>query len=253
MFNSKTQRNILIVIILILICGFGYGYNKVKNLEVDLNISTQNNKALADSVRITKNKYGEIVASKNSLVSDKKDLADLNSALGEELKREKGRVRQLNRIVATIGTDKDTVEVKNTLIKNPDGTFGLNFIYDKVFDEDNSRHIAGISNFRFDGDNIVPLSTILTKDMMRIKLITGLKETKDGGLEIFVKSKYPNFVVNELDGALIDVDKLAKKYTKKTKWSVGAHSGYGFQFNNGGGVTHGVQAGFGIQYTLFRF
>lgn len=246
-----TQRNILLLIIVILLLLCGFMVKKTSNLRTRLETSEQNTKALSDSVRVEKNKNGQLVSSKNILISDKNHLKELNSELSAELKKEKGKVFQLNKIIATIGETKiKTIYIENTLIEYPEGVMGLEWNYDTIFDQSNSRHISGISKFKLDSVNIVPLTTEINKDVISFKLITGLKE-KDDNLEIFVRSDYPGFDVIELDGAVIDPKKhpILKKFTTKKRFSIGPYIGIGVSNT----VIPSTQIGIGVQYNLIQF
>ena len=86
--DDKKINRVLIIAVIVLLLLTVFNCNKSRNLRVDNNILEQNKKALSDSIRVTKNKLGEIEYSKNILVSDKKDLKDLNADLANEyLKR----------------------------------------------------------------------------------------------------------------------------------------------------------------------
>lgn len=249
--NPSNQRNILIIIIILLLVWFGFSYNKIKNLEVDLNISEQNKKALGDSLRVSKNKSGDLEYSKNILISEKGELKDLNKDLASELKKEKGKVSELNTIVASIKNKPNSViEVTNTLIEYPDGTFGLKWSYDTIYDANNSRHLAGTSNFKLNDSIPIALSTKITKDEINFKLVTGLRE-KDGNIEIFARSDYPGFEVIQLDGAIIDPKNhpVIQKFTKKKKFHVGPYLGVGI----GTGLSIQPQIGVGLTYSLISF
>lgn len=256
-FSVKIQRNILLIIILLI--GIKYLFNGYTNLTTKLAISEQNQKALLDSVRISENKIKDLVFSKNILIAEKGNLKDLNNDLAQEVKKEKGKVRSLNRIVSRIKSD--TVFTDNTLILYKNGTKGLSWKYDTIFDANNERHISGISDFSIDSNgNITPLKTKITNDEFKFNLITGLKEV-NGNVEIFVRSDYPGFSVTKLDGAIIDPNKhpIIKKFTNKKRWGIGPYVGGGINYNtryNTNGIPNigfGYTFGVGIHYSIIRF
>lgn len=253
--SAKKQRNILIIIILLLFLGGGFMFNRMSKLNTQLAISEQNEKALADSVRVSENKVKDLVYSKNILVAEKGNLKDLNADLAAELKKEKGKVRELTRIVSEIKSD--TVYITNTLIHYADGSKGLDWKHDTIFDANNERHIAGVSKFRIDTNGVVtPLETIINRDEFKFNIITGLKE-KDGNVEIFVRSDYPGFSVSQLDGAIIDPKKhpVMKKFTKPKRWGIGPYVGVGMGINMWPktDIGFGFQVGIGVTYSLFQF
>ena len=84
------------------------------------------------------------------------------------------------------GKGKDTVTIMNTVTKFADGTYGLKWNYDTLFDANNGRHIKGVSKFKLLEDSVIGLNTTLEKDIIQLKLVTGLKEVNDN-VEIFIK------------------------------------------------------------------
>lgn len=254
--SAKRQRNILILVLLLLMAGVGYGFTRYQSMKTELAVSEQNQKALSDSLRVSTNKVGDLVASKNVLIADNKNLADLNADLADEVKKEKGKVRELTKLVSEIKAD--TVYIENTLIIYDDGVHGLAWVHDTIYDEENSRHLEGISKFYLDSiaGKIKPLETIITVDKIKFNLVTGLRE-KDGNIEIFARSDYPGLETLELDGAIIDPKKhpVIKKFTKKKRWGIGPYVGVGLGVNTTPtpNVGLGVNFGIGVHYSLFRF
>lgn len=261
--GSKGQRNVLIVIILLLICGLGYFQIKNSDMKRDLAISQQNTLALSDTVRAEQNKNKELEFSKGILVSKSKDLDKLSKSLSDELEKEKGKVSQLQIVVATMGNKNadgthDTIEVKNTVYKYANGNYGLQWGDTTQYDSLNFRQIAGVSDFKLtradsNGYDVVGLNTKITNDQIGFNIVTGLRD-KDGVVEIFIRSDYPNFSVTQMEGAIIDPNKhpVMKKFTRQKKISVGPYVGYGLNLSNGT-IGYGVNLGFGVQYNLFNF
>lgn len=253
--SAKRQRNILIIVILLLVGAGVFAYNKYSNLKVDLAISQQNEKALSDSVRVSKNKVGELTYSKNILVSENGNLKDLNSDLNDELNKTKGKVRELNKIIAEF--KPDTIYIENELIKYADGSFGLLWDYDTTYSLNNFRSLSGISKFDLDANGVItPLETMISKDIIGFTLTTGLRE-KDGNIEIFATTPYPNLEILALDGAIIDPKShpALKKFTKKKRFGIGPYVGVGLGVNTWPRVDFGFgfHVGIGIHYDLFQF
>ncbi len=258
-FIGNKQRNICIVIIIILLLMVFGSLNVIRGLKSDLSESQQNISALTDTIRTSKNKAGEASFSKDVFIVDNpKDLSKLNQDLAEELKKTKGKVFELNRIVVSLKNNPhDTIKLTNTLIKYSKYTFGLSWKYDTIFNPDNSRRFAGISMFNLDSnENIIPMQTNITKDEVNFKLKVGLREsaTDNKKLEIFAESAYPRFNVIKMDGAEINPleNPALKKLFKPKKYNIGPTIGYGVQFNNGT-VTYGPQIGVSFMYSLISF
>jgi len=251
----KRQRNILITILLLLFIGGGFILNRMSSLSTQLTVSEQNKKALSDSLRLSKNKIKDLVYSKNVLIAEKGNLEKLNADLAYEVKKEKGKVRELTKIVGLVKLD--TIYITNTLIKYSDGTKGLSWSYDTIYNINNERHISGISRFNITNNGVInPLETKITSDKFKFNIVTGLVE-RDGNVEIFVRSDFPNFSVSKLDGAIIDPNKhpVIKKFTKPKKWGVGPYVGVGFGVNTWpkSNIGFGFQFGIGVTYSLLKF
>lgn len=248
--QSNTQRNVLIIIIILLVLGGGMALSRIGTLKTNLAISTQNNAALGDSLKVSKNKAGELEYSKGILVSEKKDLKDYSENLNKELKKTKGKVSELNIILASVGS-LDTVFIPNDVVEYQDSSFGLKWAYNKVYDENNSRHLEGVTKFKLHLDSITSLGTEITTDLFNFNLVTGLKEDEDGIVSIFAKSDYPGFKIGKLEGAIIDPKShpVMKKFTKQKKWGVGPHIGFGWSNS----INPSIQVGVGVQYSIFRF
>lgn len=257
MDNKKINR-VLIVIVIVLLLLTVYNCNKSRKLQVNNNILEQNTKALNDSVRISKNKVGDIEYSKNILISEKNDLKNLNSDLATELSKEKGKVSELTKYVVSIkNKPKDTVKVPNYITVYPDGVKGLKWDYEKIYDSVNYRKISGISKFKIDSTslNIIPLNTEIINDEISFDVIQGLRE-KDGNVEMFVRSNFPGFELKDLNSVIINPEThpVLKKFTKKKRFGVGVYTGYGIYIDNfKGGVGFGAQIGVGVNYNLFNF
>lgn len=258
LITTKKQRNILVVVILLLILASSIFLNHYNNVKTQLKMSDQNNKALADSVRVGNAKNGDLIYSKNVLISDKRNLKNLNTKLSDELKNYEGRISELNRIIANI--QSDTVYLETELIKYvgyDKNTFGLGWEYDTIYSLNNSRYISGVSKFQVDTNGVItPLNTIISKDILNFSLTTGLRE-KDGNIEIFASSPYPNLIISELYGAIIDPNKhpVIKKLTKPKRFGIGPYVGVGLGVNTipNANIGLGFQVGVGLQYNIIRF
>ena len=128
--------------------------------------------------------------------------------------------------------------------------------YEKRYDDDNFRAIAGKTTFEFDSINSTfkPLYTSITKDIIRFELTQGLRTTKDGKVEMFATSNYPNFEVKELNSVLIDPDNhpVLKKFTKEKRFSLGLYTGYGGTLNlSNSTVIMGPQFGVGVNWRIW--
>lgn len=248
-FNANKQRNILLIICIVLV-GIIFLLKSCNNsLKNELNGSKQNEKALSDSIRVEKDKNGKIEYEKNILIADKKQLKDLNSDLYNSVKTEKGKVISLEKIIAGFKNEpKKPTTTVTTIAKYGKFNYGLNWCFDTTYNKDNSRVIEGETMVYVDSLIVIPGLTYLKKDNIKFNLITGIKENKDN-LEIFVKSDYPGFYVSKLDGAIVDIKPLIKKYVKPKRFSIGPYIGAGIN----GNLKPSIQIGIGINYSLIQF
>lgn len=262
--KSNKVRNVVIIIILLLLVFLGISIRKNYNLKTDLNISEQNKKALSDSVRVSKNKVGDLEFSKNILISTNGDLSKLNTDLAAELKKENGKVSELTKTIAVIKNNPaDTIFLNTEVIKYADNSKGLSWEYDTIYNKNNFRKLKGISKFKLDFTsltyNVIPLGTQITDFEIGFDFIQGLRETKNGDVEMFVRSNHPGFNVNDLDAVIINpkTHPILNKFTTKTKqkrFGLGVIAGYGVyidNFNNKAGL--GAQVGLGFTYSLINF
>ena len=252
-FFNPTNLKLIITGFIVLLClVIAFLLNSRNKLKTELAISNQNIIALNDTIKITINKHGDKEASKTVVISSSDDLKKVNKELANELSKEKGKIFELNQIIASLSNNpKDTIKTNNTIIKYNNGVYHLAFNYDTVYNEKNSHHIKGLNILKLKDSTIQDLKTFITLDQMNFNLVTGLKENTDGTLGIFVRSDYPNFNVSSLEGAIIDPDKnpIMKKISNTYKFHVGPYLGVGFD----GNLKSNIQIGVGLQYSLFGF
>lgn len=247
--SDKKQKVTLVVIILLLLFSVGMLHKKMASKNVEINMFKQNQKALKDSIRISKNKINDVVFSKNILVTKKNELQDLNSDLNDELKKERGKVYSLNKTILELRNRPPKV-ITNTVYLYPDNVVGVKFEFDTIYSENNRRKLVGETKFKIkDSVSVVNVKTDIIEDLFNFDLITGLKK-KDGNLEIFIRSNYPNLNVTNIEGAIINPQDhpAVKEFTKQKKWSIGPHFGYGIT-NKGLSPTIGIS----LQYGIIRF
>lgn len=229
--NNKLNKILVSIIIILLLLLSGTGYI-LRSKMVNLNTANQNILALNDSLRITVNKIGGLESSKKVLITKNNELISLNEDLGTELTKEKGKVYNLTKVVATLGNKTDTFTINSKIKVYPDSTIGLAWNNDTMYDKDNYRLLSGESKFSYDSSGVTNIGTKIYNDKIGFSLITGLRE-KDNNLEIFVRSDYPGFNVTKLDGAIINPKKnpVFKKFIKPKKWHFGPIIGIGIGTN----------------------
>jgi hypothetical protein len=252
--KAKTATNILYLVtiaILILLLLKKCCSNNQQDI-----LNAQNIAALNDTIRIEKNKAGEEMALRKSLVTTKENLEALNKNLYDEIKKIKGDVITIHDVQTVL--DVDTQYVNNTVTVYADGNYSLDFKFDTTFSEGNYRKFSGNSFFSIDSisHKINPGNTRINEDEMGFSFVTGLRE-KDGALEIFVNPKYPDMKVTSIEGAVIDPQKsdVLKSMFPDKKWSVGPYLGVGIGAKVLGTPSFGpvINIGVGVQYSWWKF
>lgn len=258
--NPKAQRNILIgalIAVIIFFKGCGGG-NEIQTMEYEQNIA-----ALQDSIRTYETKNGELVSEKMALLTDKDNLKNLNKELSDDIKHLKDNPLVVTKFVTKIVHDTVYLEpeIDSTGITfNADSTVKIiPFTWgdSTQFDDNNYRKIGGSYLVQVDtGLNVTTNNFLITTDEMGLSFTTGITESKDDQVEIFIKSNYPGFTPTKIDGALFDPREsdVIKKYFPPKRWGVGVYGGYGLYFDvQNVRVGHGINLGVGVSYNLFQW
>lgn len=232
--------------------------NSSINLKNQLDIQSQNIDALNDSVRVQKNKAGEEMFVKKTLLADKKNLEKLNEDLAIELKKVKGQVIALQKVGGKV--DPEIRYVPTYVTQYPDGNYSLDWKFDTTYSEGNYRKFSGNSFFKIDTitNKVIPGKTKIGEDVLAFSFVTGLRE-KDDALEIFVTPKYPDMEITDIEGAIIDPHKsdVLKKMFPNKKWSIGPYAGIGVgagtSFTGAPIAGPMFSVGISLQYSWFKF
>lgn len=249
-----TLNEILIAALIIVSLFLLKECNSNEKLRTQAAVDKQNQIALTDSVRTIKNKWDQDIYLKNVLIADKKSLMDLNRGLAEELKKLEGKVLYISSTIADI-KNQGPIVVNNTVKEYPNGLRELDWKYNKAYNENNSRTLEGNSRFVIDTTGgkftIIDRGTTITKDEMKIKLITGLTELDDS-YQIFVKTDYPGVTFGSIDGAILDKKRFMKTEESTLVFGPSVYVGLGIDPLN---RTAGPQIGVGLSltYNLNKF
>ena len=287
-FNKKNLSRTLMIAMAIMAIFMYRGCNKNSDLQAELEhkelVAANNYDALTGEVKQLKTKNGELEYSKTILYADAEQLEKLNSNLAKELKKEKGNVKVITDIKTEIKLIP--VTVPNTVNDYGNGKYGLSFA-STYRDSGLYSEIEGISEFHLNNNQIFPDSTSITKNVLKIDVIYGMRE-RDDKIEIFARSASPYVSFNEIQGAYITSKNNSilpndGPVVKTYKWGLGPQVGYTYVHPSGRqnvqllanlqyrskSMTYGLQlgtaynlgtayvpelrAGFRIQYNLFRW
>lgn len=262
--DSKNQKTVLIGIVAILILLLWRGCQDRKALE-SANLQAVNNLlALQDTVRIEKNKNGDIQYVKNAFITDLKDLKDMNIDLYNEVRAQQKTIFFISQMTASI---RDSLKRKSSGDK---ASFNSTTGFDQIswnFDTigtDWSRTLNGKSLFTVKMDSlgkytVAPQYSILDNFNQTMKITTGIQESKTqpGMPEIFIKSSYPGMIFTDINGAIVNPEDFKKFLAspKPKKWSFGPYIGlgYGLTLEKSTRLVPVLNIGLGVQYKLFNF
>lgn len=233
--------------------------NKLSGVKQELEVKEQNFIALQDSIEKTTNKVGELEYSKSVLVTKIDKLESLNEGLYKEVKKEKHKVNSLTSTVIELRGHiielETSVTYERAVETEKDTTYTLNWGVFNEYDAHNSRELRGYTKFNIShpSHQLTNIESFLTNDEIQFKLIQGLRE-RNGVVEIFARSNYPGFEVEEMNVAIIDPDthpvfqKFVKSKPKQFGFSL--YTGYGMTYNfKSANVFHGFQVGLGLYWT----
>ena len=218
------------------------------DLKAQKALAEQNAEAMKKELTVEKNKNGELQTSIVAYEGRIKDVEKYSKELAEDIKALKKRKPEV--IIRTqlvyVG---DTTKVNNQLTDKGNGDYDLDWQYTSP---DTSRILKGTSSFNakvniFDNKtfsiNILPGTTKITQDILKIEATVGVVKNKKTGFdEIFVTPKNPNITVGKLEGAILNKP-------NKNDFSVSAQLGYGIVYGKGN-LTFGPYVGVGLSYNL---
>lgn len=186
-------------------------YKSNREVKKELAVSEQNVKAATDSVRITKDKAGKDESDHLAFyVTKNSELEKINKDLADEVKNTKGKVTTIVKEHVKIVTDTIEVAAKTTVDTiNNQAVVKTDFALDTVYNPGNFRKLKGFTTY----NSISGISNAtINTDEIGIAIVTGIKNVDKGKPEIFVRSNYPNFVVTDIQGAVLDPNLFKKSH-----------------------------------------
>lgn len=249
-FFKNLELNVwLFLIAVVLGVILFYQRASINNLKADRETAKQNQYALKDTIKITKDRLGNAVYEKGLLVSDKKHLAELSQQLKQEIDELNGRIVILTSIGAII--IHDTMYTTNQIYTLPDGSKSLSWQFENIYSEENYRRLAGKTNFYLDTMNMTvkDKGTTITEDLIHMNIITGINKNDKGLYNIFVKTDYPGMKFDKIEGAALDQKMFMKQEESNIVFGPAVFVGYGLNPVN---KTLGpqVSVGFALTYNL---
>lgn len=250
MFKNQITITFVLIVAIVLLAFLNLKQcNDSKSIKANNNLYLSNLKALNDTVKLEKDKAGQIEFSKQSLIAENGSLKELNKNLDDQVKKEKGKVIYIE---SSTGEVNDTPKTINYVLdKISDTEFSITSNLDVYYDSNNHRNFDVITTIKIDSNrNVTVLKSELAKDSLGFNIVTGL--TQDGkNLRIFIRSDYPGLNFTKIDGSLIDPTKsdVIKSFFPNKKWSIGPQLGIGINSQ----LKAGFYVGFGLSYNIIQW
>lgn len=217
----REKFNYIVVGALVIIALFAI--NKSRQLDKakqEIAIVTANYNASQDQVRIQKAKNGVLEYQKRTYVARSiEELKKVNAALAAEVLATKGNVTQIQKTEYKIVHDTIEIKVKP---EYRDGVVIVHAPHDTTYSEGNYRKLDVTTTIDSKDSSAI---TSINKDEIGFTAVTGVKKTEKG-YEIFVRPKYPNMSVVELEGAILDKSIFASKQKKPPLITLGLNVGW---------------------------
>lgn len=255
-FIKSDSRIFYWVIILILIVVLIFTSKSCQNAKLESEIAKQNIEAVQDELRIEKNKNGENQFLKLSLISNIKDLKNLNNELYEEVKKINGEVLAMSKTVISIKGTLEKIPIDRRG-ENPIALINDTLTADFKFKSSGkswSRSVIGKSVYLMknvtDSTYAQPLYDELLEDRMNLTVFASIrKRESDDMYEYVLRTDYPNAKL-DVDG-FIDPKMFNNSFSKQSddRWIIGPYVGVGVINNLSITPTFGI----GLTYKILGF
>lgn len=259
--KSKISRTTLIfigVVILILLllqqCNSNDSLKReIKQVQIVADRELNNYKAGQDTIRIERNKNGELVAQKLAYEFDINSLTDSNKKAITDYQRALNLTKDIKNINSLLRTEirvKDSIiNSKGTVITLTDSTSTIKFDDVKNWDKYNWRRFNGtldvlrnkktnslsVTSSRFDFEQGIELKAAILNE-------NGVNSLK-------ITTPYPGIEFTNIENINLVNDKLNQKNEKKAGFSIGIGAGYGINLTPNSVITVGPQIGIGLYWS----
>lgn len=259
--KSKISRTTLIfigVVILILLllqqCNSNASLKReIKQVQMVADRELNNYKAGQDTIRIERNKNGELVAQKLAYEFDINSLTEVNKKAIADYQRALNLTKDIKNINSLLRTEirvKDSIiNSKGTVITLTDSTSTIKFDDVKNWDKYNWRRFNGtldvlrnketnslsVTSSRFDFEQGIELKAAILNE-------NGVNSLK-------ITTPYPGIEFTNIENINLVNDKLNQKNEKKAGFSIGIGAGYGINLTPNSVITVGPQIGIGLYWS----
>jgi hypothetical protein len=251
--NTLSSKIFLLILTSIFAFLFIKSCGHNPDTDLKLKMAQQNLDAVHDSIKLEKQKSGNLSASITSYVASEKDLKNINSDLYNKINEQKGQIVSLGNVVFKLKQDSITLHkflnasksINGVAISLGNNTYDLPWTLRYDYDDKNYDVLAGNTKVGLIEDSIHPvkhIGTELTNRESQIDLTFGQK-VENGKLRVFAESKYPGFTPESLSGVLIDPNDnpyikslISKKKWFPNTWSIGISTTFGYDLLHGNGT-----------------
>lgn len=246
-FIIKNFKNIFLICLILYIFYLGSSYLNVKD---NLYNTTLNYEASIDSLRITKNKLGDLVYSKKIYIKSIDELKKENNSLYKEIDKlkysEKKNLIEISKLSVSLNHLKDSINQTYDSSYKELNQYKYNFEL-----SDKYRTLEGYTIVH---SQCIPDSSFfyLEKDSIYVDFVITKKEI-NSGIELGVSTDNPYVKVNDIQGSIVNIDKF-EKYQKQKKWGLGVGIGIssGYDLLNKS-IFIGPSIQFSINYNLLTW
>ena len=217
---------VIAILAIILVNNMVASRNKLSTYE-------QNYIAAMDSLRKYELENGELLAAKSMYVLERDQLLEKIGSDSKTIAEIESKLNSTSSMLASVETEVrvDTIYTAINEITRSDSMVYIKFNY---YDD----YLDLIGNVFTSQD-----STSVNIDRLSVPVSLVIGTTQDN--QFFVETENPYIdVINIISG------KVSTK--NKSRWSIGIHAGFGFQYGlSSGEFDYGPTLGFGVQYRLF--
>jgi len=259
--KSKISRTTLIfigVVILVLLllqqCNSNASLKReIAQVQMVADRELNNHRASLDTIKIERNKNGDLVAQKLSYEYDINSLTDANKKAIADYQRALNLTKDIRNVNSLLRTEiriKDSIiNSKGSVITLSDSTSNIKFNDVKNWDKYNWRRFNGtvdvlrnkqtnaisVIGSRFDFEQGIELKMAILND--------------NGVNSLRITTPYPGINFTNIENINLVNDKLNQKNEKKAGWSVGVGAGFGINLTPNQVISVGPQIGIGLYWS----
>lgn len=205
-----------------------------------------------DTIKIERNKNGDLIALKKTYEFDINSLTDANKKLIANYQTVLNLNKNLKNVNSLLKAElkiKDSIiNAKSNVITVNDTISIIKFTDEKNWDKYNWR--------RFNGDISVlrnSKTNMLTVDSSRFDFTQGIELkaailNENGVNSLRISTPYPGVTFTNIENINLVNDRLNEKYKKKAGWSIGIGVGYGLNLSSGA-ITPGPTLNVGLLWS----